>query len=242
MPKTALLRSPAEGCAIQLLLCEPLPPSVRAGLDAVPRNDLFYGEIWRAGIGIADADAASILDAGQVPGAIGPHPGLHAALAARHPRLGLFHLSAEPWPGETDAFERSVGAGYRRASPADVARLRAAPSFFPYWDHELEQRRAEGASWQRQCEGMVAVLPPVVYLSVDLSVLAPHLCPGRGAPMGGLEWWQLAVLLRVLSARREVAGFALEGLVDAEADGRVAAALLYQQAGCALGRRDAAKV
>ncbi len=68
-------------------------------------------------------------------------------------------------------------------------------------DFHIKQQHYEGKTWAAQCDQIIACLPDLVYVSVDIDVLNPSLCPHTGTPVpGGLEFDQVLMLLYKLSA------------------------------------------
>lgn len=240
----------SDASMLQILCTTDLAPISRAA-SALSPWDLACGgpsavRAVRADLGPVTpatalvASASQVLASGRVPLIVGA--GLCALVEAVGEPVGVLHLAAEPQLGDGErgsallssaAVSRIVGVGYRHGRAADVIRSKAAPRHFPFWDHELALRRAEGASWKRLCEGMIAVLPQRVVVGVELSGLSPSVCPGAGAPLGGLSWAELAVLLWLLGERKAVVGLSLRWCEAADPSGQVGAELLQKLAGCA---------
>ncbi|MBC6990311.1 MULTISPECIES: agmatinase family protein [Hymenobacter] len=88
-----------------------------------------------------------------------------------------------------------------------------------------------GKSWKKQCNKIIAQLPPKVYLSFDIDGLDPKLCPGTGTPVpGGLEFEEALYLIRkVVRSGREIIGCDLNEVAPGDTDwnGVVGARLLY---------------
>lgn len=211
-----------------------------AATHALPLHDLVYGDTWQAGIALRDGPLAAEGD--QIPVQLSdaaPPRALLAHAAAAHPGLGLLHIAAAPELSagqlvdealSLEAVARVVGVSYRTATRGDQQRSATERRHFPFWDHELTTRLSEGASWKRQCEGMIAVLPPKVLAHVDLRAMEDPLA----VVPGGLRWAQLSVMLQVLGERKAVVGISLAGLTERPRDCRLGAAALYALAGCAL--------
>lgn len=205
--------------------------------------------VWpgRAGLGTVipvsslSAEVARLRAGGRVPLVIGD--GLAALVTSLEGPVGVLHLAAAPQLGDEElgtallsaaAVSRVVGVSYRHGRGQDMERSKASPQHFPFWDHELALRQAEGVSWRRLCEGMIAALPASVVVVVELSVLAPAICPDADAPLGGLSWAELSVLLWLLGERKRVVGLALRWRADLDPSGRIGAELLQQLTRCAL--------
>jgi agmatinase len=78
---------------------------------------------------------------------------------------------------------------------------------------------------------VVRLLTDRVYLTVDLDVLDPAFLPSTGTPEpGGLGWYQLLELARLVCRRRELVGFDVVELAPSanRAPDFLAAKLVYK--------------
>lgn len=227
--------------------------------EAAARVDALAEQVHAS----VEARAAAILARGGVPAVLGgDHStplGLHRAVAARHPGVGLLHIDAhadlrEAYLGfrysHASIFHntlampevaRLVGVGWRDVGAAEVARVRAEPDRIrAFWDRELGGHAAEGRPWAHTVGRIVDALPAMVHISVDIDGLEPTLCPTTGTPVpGGLSFRELQVLLRAVSRARTVVGFDLCEVGATAWDANVGARVLYKLAGCALRSREA---
>jgi agmatinase len=147
------------------------------------------------------------------------------AHTARYPSCSVLHLDAHsdlreeyegsPWNHACAAarvLERHphlVQAGIR--SQAAEEHLRAEAEAIPIaYAHDIHRRHVLGEDW---ATGILAVLRPQVYITLDLDVLDCGLMPATGTPEpGGLDWPMLNHLLHRLFAAREVIGFDISEL------------------------------
>jgi agmatinase len=93
-----------------------------------------------------------------------------------------------------------------------------------FYAERLQGRRG----WARQ---VVHQLSRRVYLTVDLDVLDPSFLPSTGTPEpGGLGWYQVLELIRLVCRRRELVGFDVVELApsDNRAPDFLAAKLVYK--------------
>lgn len=99
-----------------------------------------------------------------------------------------------------------------------------------YYDSMLKQKLYAGVSWLELCQQMVAELPQRVYISFDVDGLDPKLCPNTGTPVpGGLELEQVFCLFReVVHSGRQIIGFDVVEVGNAEWDGNVGARAVYK--------------
>jgi agmatinase len=231
--------------------------ALQASLDRV--NAL--GERLNAHVG---AHAAHWIDRGKLVGVVGgDHAspfGLIAALAERHPGLGILHVDAHAdlrdayegfvWSHASIMFNvlervagvaRLVQVGIRDLGDAERALIDGQPRrVATHFDAELCARRFEGETWSGQCARIVEGLPDNVYVSFDVDGLDPALCPHTGTPVpGGLSFAQATYLLGALArSGRRIVGFDLcevaPGPGGDEWDANVGARLVYKLVGFAL--------
>jgi agmatinase len=101
-----------------------------------------------------------------------------------------------------------------------------------YYNPAIQQRMYGGESWLALCREMVEQLPQKVHISFDVDGLDPKLCPATGTPVpGGLELEQAFCLFRELvKSGRQIIGFDLCEVGNAEWDGNVGARIVYKLA------------
>jgi agmatinase len=209
------------------------------------------------------AEVERWLDRGKLVGVVGgdhsaPY-GAIAALAARHPGMGVLHIDAHADLRQAyEGFARShasimynvmtqlqvsrlVQVGIRDLGAAEQAFIRdAGGRIVTHYEPDLAALRFGGEPWADQCARILAPLPDDVYLSFDIDGLDPVYCPNTGTPVpGGLTFAQALYLLRALGeSGRRIVGFDLNevapGGPDDDWDGNVGARLLYKMIGWAL--------
>jgi agmatinase len=189
--------------------------------------------------------------------------GLLRAIAERHPGVGVLHFDAHAdlrpaYEGFADSHAsimynvaerlpgvaRIVQVGIRDLgeNEHDYAQ-QSGGRIVQFHDLALAKQRDRGASWQSQCDEIVARLPKSVYLSFDIDGLDPTLCPRTGTPVpGGLSFHQACGLFRtVVESRREIVGFDLNEVAPGpegdEWDANVGARILYKMIGWTLRSR-----
>ncbi|HKK87910.1 MAG TPA: arginase family protein [Saprospiraceae bacterium] len=99
---------------------------------------------------------------------------------------------------------------------------------------EIFKGKARGRHFEKQLNKFLEPLAKEVYLSLDIDVLEPHLCPGTGTPVpGGLAFWDIMLIVDFIQGSgRKIVGFDLvETGGEAYVDGFTAAKLLYNIAG-----------
>lgn len=102
-----------------------------------------------------------------------------------------------------------------------------------FFDQDIKEAQYRGETYHKICEQIIATLPDLVYVSVDIDGLDPKLCPNTGTPVaGGFELQQVFYLFKLLvQSGRTIIGFDLvEVGAASEWDGNVAARLLYRLA------------
>lgn len=211
--------------------------------------------------------AARWLEAGKLVGVVGgDHSapfGAIAAVAERHPGVGILHVDAHAdlrqayeglrWSHASIVYNvltelpdvaRIVQVGVRDFCDEEDLLIRAHPDRLrTFFDADLRQQLLDGESWNRLAGRIVAELPREVYVSFDIDGLDPALCPHTGTPvLGGLSFPEACALLRlIVQSGRRVVGFDLcevaPGPDGSEWDGNVGARVLYKLIGFALKSR-----
>jgi agmatinase len=175
--------------------------------------------------------------------------GFMQALAERYPNFGILHIDAHA--DLRDAYEgftyshasimfnalklpqltKLVQVGIRDLCHDEVALIQQSDGrISTYYDPMLKQKLYAGMSWLELCQQMVAELPQQVYISFDVDGLDPKLCPNTGTPVpGGLELEQVFCLFReVVHSGRQIIGFDVVEVGNAEWDGNVGARAVYK--------------
>jgi agmatinase len=195
----------------------------------------------------------SALAAGKKVGVIGgDHSvplGYMQALANHHPDFGILHIDAHS--DLRDAYEgfeyshasimfnalkipqisKLVQVGIRDVSQVEIEFIATSQGrAIAYYDSLIKQQLYAGKTWLSICADAIANLPQKVYISFDVDGLDPKLCPQTGTPVpGGLELEQAFCLCReVIRSGREIIGFDLCEVGDAEWDGNVGARIVYK--------------
>ncbi len=216
-----------------------------------------------------------LLAAGKLVGILGgDHSvplGAICEYAAHFPGLGILHIDAHAdlrvaYQGfeqshasimhnvlaRVPTLSRLVQVGIRDLCEAEAERIAASPGQIrTFFDSELATAQHSGTPWSQLCTQIVAELPALVYISLDIDGLDPTLCPHTGTPVpGGLSFQQLVTLLQTLvRSGRRIVGFDLNEVAPAphpptpagqpqlpedEWDANVGARVLYKLIGFAL--------
>jgi agmatinase len=175
--------------------------------------------------------------------------GYFQALADRYPNFGILHIDAHA--DLRDAYEgftyshasimfnalkipqitKLVQVGLRDICQDEVDLINgSADRVVAYYDTAVQQRLYGGQNWLEICQEIVAHLPEQVHISFDVDGLDPKLCPHTGTPVpGGLELEQAFCLFReVVKSDRQIIGFDLAEVGDADWDGNVGARIVYK--------------
>lgn len=171
------------------------------------------------------------------------------ALAERYPDFGILHIDAHADLREAyEGFEfshasimfnvlklpqvsRLVQVGIRDVSHNEIALIEQSEGRVQaHFDPALKQKLYAGIPWIDLCRQIIATLPPQVYISFDVDGLDPKLCPHTGTPVpGGLELEQAFALFReVVASDRQIIGFDVSEVGNAEWDGNVGARAVYK--------------
>ena len=187
--------------------------------------------------------------------------GAIAAIADKHPGLGVLHIDAHAdlrvaYEGftfshasimdnvirEVPTVAKLVQVGIRDYCEQEDEAIRdSAGRIKTFFESDIRRELLDAGSWRRVCNRIVAELPETNYISFDIDGLDPVLCPNTGTPVpGGLSFAEMTMLLRTLvDSGRKVVGFDLVEVAPdptgvSEWDGNVAARVLYKMIGFAL--------
>ncbi|MBW4614587.1 MAG: agmatinase family protein [Desmonostoc vinosum HA7617-LM4] len=173
------------------------------------------------------------------------------ALATRYPNYGILHIDAHA--DLRDAYEgfkfshasimfnamklpqisKLVQVGIRDICHDEVQIINQSHDrIIDYYDPVIKQKLYSGTTWIELCREIISHLPEYVYISFDIDGLDPKLCQNTGTPVpGGLELEQAFCLIRELvKSDRQIIGFDLCEVGDAEWDGNVGARIVYKLA------------
>jgi agmatinase len=231
---------------------EPRQAEALTRIDALSRavNDSVYDH------------TATVLAERKVPGTIGGEHsvsfGAIRAAAEQYPGLGILHLDAHmdfrpAYEGftyshasimynvmrEIDPVGKLVQIGIRDMSEEEIEfgqtqGARVTTHFDDVW----AERLLRGEAFETLARPALKELPETVYLSFDIDVLEPALCPHTGTPVpGGLTFTQATRILSLLrESGRRVVGFDLVEVApgaagEPELDANVGARVLYKLCG-----------
>jgi agmatinase len=199
-----------------------------------------------------DRTSQAIADGKKVGVIGGDHSvplGYMQALATRYPEFGILHVDAHSDLREAyEGFEFShasimfnalkipqisklVQVGIRDVSEVERDTIdRSNGRVVVYYDSLIKQQMYSGTTWADIYREAISKLPQQVYISFDVDGLDPKLCPETGTPVpGGLELEQAFCLCReVIHSGREIIGFDLCEVGNAEWDGNVGARIVYK--------------
>jgi agmatinase len=171
------------------------------------------------------------------------------AIAQHHDSFGILHIDAHAdLRNAYEGFEFShasimfnalklpqitklVQVGLRDICQDEVDLINGSQGrIVAYYDSSIRQAQYGGRTWLDLCREIVSPLPEKVYISFDVDGLDPKLCPHTGTPVpGGLELEQAYCLFReVIQSDRQIIGFDLCEVGNAEWDGNVGARILYK--------------
>jgi agmatinase len=216
-----------------------LSTELNGRVEAIAREQLGHGKL----VGVLGGDHSTPF-------------GLIAALAERHPGMGILHVDAhadlrEAYEGFTDSHAsimfnvhmrlpgvaKIVQVGIRDFSEEEFALSQSSDRIETFYDQRLADRLFAGESWSAIARDVVERLPREVYVSFDIDGLDPSLCPNTGTPVpGGLGFREAVALLRaVVDSGRKIVGFDLNEVAGhGEWDANVGARLLYKLIGAAV--------
>lgn len=206
--------------------------------------------------------AQNLLRAGKLVAVLGgDHStplGLLRALSEKYERFGILQFDAhadlrKAYEGFTyshgsimfnalklPAVSRMVQVGIRDYCEEEVQMMqRASGRVKTFYDPDIKSQMAEGTTWKQICDKIIQELPPLVYISFDIDVFNPALCPNTGTPVpGGLEFDQATYLIRqVVKSGRKIIGFDLCEIGNQDWDASVGARMLWELSQFALSGR-----
>ncbi len=178
--------------------------------------------------------------------------GLMQALTKIYPNYSILHLDAH-----ADLRRAYEGFEFSHASAMfNASRIKNIKSLVPvgirdycqeeadytkksrgritaFTDRLLKEKLFGGMPWQKLCREIIKPLAKNVYVSFDIDVLEPHLCPHTGTPVpGGLAFEQTLYLIETLvKSGRKIIGFDLCEVASSpndEWDAAVGARILWR--------------
>lgn len=199
-------------------------------------------------------EALKQMDKGKVVALLGgDHStplGLIHALAERNDSFGILQIDAhadlrDAYEGfefshasimfnalKVNAVSKLVQVGIRDYCEDEKNIIDQHEKVTTFFDRDIKHRQYEGATWKNICDEIVAKLPELVYLSVDIDGLDPKLCPNTGTPVpGGFEFEQVVYLVqRVVESGKRIIAFDINEVAPGndEWDANVGARLLYK--------------
>ncbi len=203
------------------------------------------------------SETKAILDSGKLVGLVGgDHStplGYLQALAERYDEFGILHFDAhldlrEAYEGFTYShasifynalkipqMTRMVSIGIRDYCEEEVELIENQENRVQvFYDTYVKKQVYKGISLYSIYQNLIEMLPKNVYISFDIDVLTPHLCPNTGTPVpGGMEFQEAMFLIKcVLESGRKIIGFDLSEVAGEgnEWDGNVGARVLYKLA------------
>ncbi|MGP1373376.1 MAG: agmatinase family protein [Almyronema sp.] len=159
------------------------------------------------------------------------HIDAHADLRHAYQGFAFSHASIMNNVLTIPQVSRLVQVGIRDICHDEVALIENEKGrVITHYDAVLKQKRYAGVPWLDLCQQIVAALPQRVYVSFDVDGLDPKLCPSTGTPVpGGLALEEAFCLLRqVVHSDRQIIGFDVCEVGNAEWDGNVAARIVYK--------------
>lgn len=198
------------------------------------------------------SESKKLLDDGKLIGLIGgDHStplGYLKALSEKYERFGVLQIDAHldlrnAYEGFTyshasvfynalqiTSIKKLVQVGIRDCCEEEVELAENDERIEIFFDQHLKEEQFNGASWNEQCDDVIAGLPGNVYISFDVDGLDPKLCPNTGTPVpGGLEFNQAIFLFkRIVESGRKIIGFDVCECGNNEWDANVAARIIYK--------------
>jgi agmatinase len=140
------------------------------------------------------------------------HLDAHADFRVAYEGFEYSHASIQQNASKLKCVERIVMAGirdYSERESADIKNSRGKVVMFG--DREIKRAMYAGKKWDKICDAIVSKLSKKVYVSFDIDVLEPSLCPNTGTPVpGGFDLEQVLHLVRkIILKGKKIIGFDL---------------------------------
>lgn len=205
-------------------------------------------------------ESLALMKAGKIVGLVGgDHStplGYLQALNEQYADFGILHLDAhldlrQAYEGfkyshasifynalQLPQVSRMVSVGIRDYCKEEVDFVHAQNGRVQvFYDAYIKKQVFKGNSLHSMFLNIIELLPEHIYISFDIDMLNPHLCPHTGTPVpGGMEFQEIMFLLKcVADSGRKVIGFDLSEVAGEghEWDGNVGARILYKLANLA---------
>jgi agmatinase len=221
--------TPAHGGVATL---PPLEPDVRGPEFMVKRIQTAARRIVRDGKFLLGLGGEHTITAGLV-----------SAVRAAHRDVGVLQIDAH-----ADLRDSYQGSPYshacvmRRVHDLGVPTVGVGIRNYSAEEHRFIRAAHKAIFGARVCretpnwiDGVVAALPPTVYVTIDIDGFDPAYAPGTGTPEpGGLDWYQVTALLAAVARERTLVGADLvevRPLPPATVTEFLAAKLLYRLIG-----------
>ncbi len=159
------------------------------------------------------------------------HIDAHADLRSAYEGFEFSHASIMFNALKIPQISKLVQVGIRDVSFVEIDTIESSEGrIISYYDTQLKQQLYSGKNWMDICRSTIDLLPQQVYISFDVDGLDPKLCPHTGTPVpGGLELEQAFCLCReIIDSGRQIIGFDLCEVGNAEWDGNVGARIVYK--------------
>ncbi len=139
--------------------------------------------------------------------------------------------------------KKLVQLGIRDLCEKEYKRIKSDLSIKCFFDEEIYTRLFKGETWSTICQQIVSLLPPKIYISLDVDALSWNYAPGTGTPVpGGLSFRQvLHLFYEIKKQQKRLIAFDVvetspgeKNNAFSEWNGNVSARLIYELAGLAL--------
>ena len=168
-------------------------PAVLGGEHSVPLGLLTALDEFGANFGVLQLDA-------------------HADLRNSYEGFEQSHASIYFNALKLQRLEKLVQVGIRDVAAVEIELIEQSKGRVKtFFDWDIKKEAYRGKTWAQQVDEIIAELPQKVYISYDIDVLHPSLCPNTGTPVpGGFQLEEISYLLMELVASgREIIGFDL---------------------------------
>tara|TARA_A100001015_G_scaffold285433_1_gene352939 strand:+ start:1403 stop:2377 length:975 start_codon:yes stop_codon:yes gene_type:complete len=139
------------------------------------------------------------------------HCDAHMDLREKYQGFSHSHASVMRQSLKIHQIQSLVQVGVRDFSEEELAFASHNPRIHTFDQFHINKELYNGKSWDSLCKTIIEPLVQDIYISVDIDVLDPALCPHTGTPVpGGLDYNQLIHLISTcINYKKNIIGFDL---------------------------------
>ncbi len=128
------------------------------------------------------------------------HLDAHADMRPTYAGMEFTHASAMYHISNLENVYSTTSVGIRNMSPAEFEIISNKNNIFLFTAHKIWESSFKGKHWDQVADEIISTIESdFVYITFDIDVLEPSLCPSTGTPVpGGLTYAQSVYLIKKL--------------------------------------------